>query len=161
MTESTNRTLDGPVPGDPFAILAALDLEGVGYLGEEWFLSGTAASYALDRERNPDGHWNAEGHRIAAHGDSWAVSGIQATVLGYAGRPNDPTRYHHSDRQRSYCCRRGQTLEKSGAPRPTRRRPDYRLRVLLHDAVGVESFETFRKRVQRRFLESTHLRAVP
>ncbi len=59
MTESSDRHLDGPIPGDPFAILGALDLERAGYVGEEWFLSGTATSYALDGERSQDGRWQA------------------------------------------------------------------------------------------------------
>jgi hypothetical protein len=59
MTNAPDRILEGPVPGDPFAILGALDLERAGYVGEEWFVSGTATSYAIDGERSRDGRWEA------------------------------------------------------------------------------------------------------
>jgi hypothetical protein len=60
MSDTSDPELDGPIPGTPFAILGDLDLDRAGYMGEEWFLSGTATSYALDGERSQDGRWAAE-----------------------------------------------------------------------------------------------------
>ena len=51
--------LEGPIPGDPFLMAGALDRGASGYLGEEWFLSGTASGYALAGERSRDGRWQA------------------------------------------------------------------------------------------------------
>lgn len=51
--------LEGPVPGDPFVVVGAMDMAAVGYVGEEWFLSGTAGSYELDGPRGDDGRWQA------------------------------------------------------------------------------------------------------
>ena len=53
------RKLQGPVPGEPFLMLGALDLAGAGYVGEEWFLSSTASVYSLEGERSEDGRWRA------------------------------------------------------------------------------------------------------
>ncbi len=55
----TDSTFEGPIPGDPFAMLGSLDLEAAGYVGDEWFLSGTARSYSLAGERTDDGRWDA------------------------------------------------------------------------------------------------------
>ncbi|EUA15254.1 hypothetical protein I546_1351 [Mycobacterium kansasii 732] len=35
-----------PVPGKPLLLLGAFDIGSVGYVAEEFFVSGTAASYA-------------------------------------------------------------------------------------------------------------------
>lgn len=51
--------LTGLIPGDPFLMLGTLDLAAVGYLGEEWFLAGTASAYSLPGDRTDDGKWQA------------------------------------------------------------------------------------------------------
>lgn len=55
----TDSQLEGPIPGDPFLMVGALDLKAAGYVGEEWFLRGTANSYRLAGERSEDGRWSA------------------------------------------------------------------------------------------------------
>ena len=52
----TETKLEGPILGDPFAMLAALDLDAAGYIGEEWFISGNAHAYTLEGELGDDGH---------------------------------------------------------------------------------------------------------
>jgi hypothetical protein len=51
--------LEGPIPGDPFLMVGAWDLAAAGYVREEWFVSGSASSYALEGERGEDGQWEA------------------------------------------------------------------------------------------------------
>ncbi|WP_156689282.1 alpha/beta hydrolase domain-containing protein [Mycobacterium sp. Marseille-P9652] len=46
-----------PAPGKPFLLLGAYDIGDVGYVAEEFFVSGTATSYAAAGELGPDGHW--------------------------------------------------------------------------------------------------------
>ncbi|ETW24846.1 hypothetical protein MGAST_05965 [Mycobacterium gastri 'Wayne'] len=46
------------VPGKPL-LLGAFDIGSVGYIAEEFFVSGTAASYAPVSELGPDGRWTA------------------------------------------------------------------------------------------------------
>jgi len=55
----TNAKLEGPLLGDLFLTVGALELSAVGYVREEWFLSGTASAYALEGERGDDGRWRA------------------------------------------------------------------------------------------------------
>jgi hypothetical protein len=47
-------------PGSPFLSLGAFDLKTMGYVVEEYFISGTAASYKLAGDPTPDGVWKAE-----------------------------------------------------------------------------------------------------
>lgn len=47
-----------PVPGKPLLLLGAFDLGTVGYAAEEFFVSGTASSYAPAAELGPDGRWD-------------------------------------------------------------------------------------------------------
>jgi len=51
--------LEGPIPGNPFLMVGAIDLAADGYVGEEWFLSGEAHAYELEGERTTDGRWQA------------------------------------------------------------------------------------------------------
>jgi hypothetical protein len=51
--------LEGPLSGDAFLPMSVRDLGAAGYVQEEWFLSGTASSYALRGERTEDGRWEA------------------------------------------------------------------------------------------------------
>jgi len=45
------------VPGQPLLLLGAFDIGSVGYVAEEFFVSGTATSYAPTGELGPDGRW--------------------------------------------------------------------------------------------------------
>jgi hypothetical protein len=47
-----------PVPGKPLLLLGAFELDSVGYVAEEFFISGTASSYAPVTELGPDGRWD-------------------------------------------------------------------------------------------------------
>ena len=47
-------------PGSPFLGLGVFDLKALGYLVEEYFVSGTATSYRLKGEATADGVWTAE-----------------------------------------------------------------------------------------------------
>jgi Alpha/beta hydrolase domain len=47
-----------PVPGKPLLLLGAFDLDAVGYVAAEFFISGTASSYAPTAELSPDGRWD-------------------------------------------------------------------------------------------------------
>ncbi|RFZ62184.1 hypothetical protein BB170200_01917 [Mycobacterium marinum] len=47
-----------PVPGKPALLLGAFDLGGLGYLVEEFFVSGTAHSYVPAAELGADGRWD-------------------------------------------------------------------------------------------------------
>lgn len=75
--------LEGPIAGEPFAMLGALDLEAAGYTGGEWFLSGSARRYALDGERGDDGRWQAS---------PGASAPFKTRLL--VRRPSDPDRFN-------------------------------------------------------------------
>jgi hypothetical protein len=47
-------------PGSPFLALGAYDLKALGYVVEEYFISGTATSYKLTGEPTADGAWAAQ-----------------------------------------------------------------------------------------------------
>ena len=47
-----------PVPGKPALLLGAFDIASVGYVAEEFFISGTASSYSAAAELGPDGRWS-------------------------------------------------------------------------------------------------------
>ncbi len=55
MTDSPDIT---PAPGKPHLLLGAFDIGSVGYVAEEFFVSGTAASYTPTEELGPDGQWS-------------------------------------------------------------------------------------------------------
>src|ERR1700753_1428384 len=46
-----------PVPGKPLLLLGAFEIDSVGYVAEEFFVSGTASSYGPESELSPDGRW--------------------------------------------------------------------------------------------------------
>jgi hypothetical protein len=48
-----------PAPGKPALLLGAFDIASVGYVAEEFFISGTAASYSSAAKLSPDGRWSA------------------------------------------------------------------------------------------------------
>src|ERR1700741_1838538 len=47
-----------PASGKPLLLLGAFDIDNVGYVAEEFFISGTASSYAPVGELGPDGRWD-------------------------------------------------------------------------------------------------------
>lgn len=49
-----------PAAGSPFLGLGAFDLGALGYVVEEYFISGTAGSYKLKGDPTADGAWTAE-----------------------------------------------------------------------------------------------------
>ncbi|GBG37985.1 alpha/beta hydrolase domain-containing protein [Mycobacterium montefiorense] len=55
MTESPSIT---PVPGRPLLLLGGFDVGDLGYVAEEFFVSGTATSYQPAAELGPDGRWS-------------------------------------------------------------------------------------------------------
>lgn len=48
------------VAGQPSLLMGAFDLDSLGYTTEEFFLAGTAASYAFDGPISPDGNWRVK-----------------------------------------------------------------------------------------------------
>jgi len=55
------------IPGKPALLLSGFDLEPLGYSTEEFFVSGTAQSYALPGGQTPDGHWQATAAQTAPY----------------------------------------------------------------------------------------------
>ena len=47
-----------PTPGKPALLLGAFDIASVGYVAEEFFISGTASSYSSAAKLSPDGRWS-------------------------------------------------------------------------------------------------------
>ncbi len=62
MSESVVVT---PVPGKPLLLLGAFDIDSVGYVAEEFFISGTASSYAPVGRLGLDGRWDVTGSGTA------------------------------------------------------------------------------------------------
>ena len=54
----TDRLTVDPVPGKPALLLGAFDIASVGYVAEEFFISGTASSYSSSAQLSPDGRWS-------------------------------------------------------------------------------------------------------
>jgi hypothetical protein len=52
------KTVVVPAPGKPLLLLGAFDIGEVGYAAEEFFVSGTASSYAPTGQLGPDGRWD-------------------------------------------------------------------------------------------------------
>ncbi len=80
MTNSPEIT---PAPGRPLLLLGAFDLAGVGYAATEFFVSGTATSYAPTAGLGPDGRWSVS----------------PSSTAGYTTRmvvltPQDPARFN-------------------------------------------------------------------
>jgi hypothetical protein len=73
----------GPIEGEPFALLGSLDLAAAGYVGEEYFLSGAARSYAQVGDPSEDGRWQAR------HSDE---APFRTRIL--VRRPKDPARFN-------------------------------------------------------------------
>ncbi len=47
-----------PVPGKPALLLGAFDIAGLGYIAEEFFISGPVSSYRSAAHLGPDGRWS-------------------------------------------------------------------------------------------------------
>ena len=47
-----------PVPGKPALLLGSFDIASLGYVAEEFFISGTASSFSSAAELGPDGRWS-------------------------------------------------------------------------------------------------------
>jgi hypothetical protein len=54
----TDPLLVEPAPGKPLLLLGAFDIDGVGYVAEEFFISGTASSYTPAAALSADGRWS-------------------------------------------------------------------------------------------------------
>ena len=54
----TDSPLVIPAPGKPLLLLGAFDVGSLGYVAEEFFISGTASSYTHAAEVSPDGRWS-------------------------------------------------------------------------------------------------------
>jgi len=55
-----NPLVEGPIAGTPFVAGTSFDLAEVGYMQEEYFISGTASAFVNVDELGEDGHWTAE-----------------------------------------------------------------------------------------------------
>jgi Alpha/beta hydrolase domain len=53
-----NPPLVTPAPGRPLLLLGAFDIADLGYVAEEFFVSGTATSYSPTTVLGPDGRWS-------------------------------------------------------------------------------------------------------
>ncbi len=69
--------------GTPFLSLGTYDLKALGYVVEEYFVSGTASSYKLTGEPTPDGAWTAKPADTAPYATRIVVV-----------RPQDPKRFN-------------------------------------------------------------------
>jgi hypothetical protein len=47
-----------PAPGKPVLLLGAFDVASLGYVAEEFFISGSASSFSAAAELGPDGRWS-------------------------------------------------------------------------------------------------------
>lgn len=72
-----------PAPGKPALLMGAYDLGALGYQADEFFLSGTATSYALTGTATADGVWNAEPAATAPYK-------TRVVVI----RPKDPAKFN-------------------------------------------------------------------
>lgn len=79
----TNTTRVTPAPGKPALLLSAFDLADVGYIVEEFFVSGTACRYAPVSELGPDGRWD-----VTPSGSADYTTRIVALT------PSDPARFN-------------------------------------------------------------------
>ena len=76
-------TLKGPIAGQAVIQLGQYNLGALGYVLEEYFISGTASSFRLAGERGSDGRWEARP----------AAEALFTTRL-VVGRPQDPGRFN-------------------------------------------------------------------
>src|SRR5580700_721754 len=87
MTDSSRATappvLEGPIPGKASTAFAAYDLAPLGYIEEEYFLTGQAVSYEHEGERPTDGRWRVTEKDQADYRTRFVVR-----------RPLDPTAFN-------------------------------------------------------------------
>jgi alpha/beta hydrolase family protein len=79
----TDSTLVAPAPGTPFLLLGGFDLAGLGYVVEEFFVSGSASSYSPAAELTADGAWKVNPSGTADYT-------TRVVVL----TPSDPARFN-------------------------------------------------------------------
>jgi hypothetical protein len=60
VTAGAQVTVTGPIAGTPLLDLGKFDLAALGYVTEEFFLSGTATSYKRVGQLTEDGNWQVE-----------------------------------------------------------------------------------------------------
>ena len=72
-----------PVPGKPNLLLGAFDLESLGYRADEFFVSGSASSYAPVAGLSADGRWDAAPSESADY-----------TTRIVAVTPTDPAKFN-------------------------------------------------------------------
>ena len=72
-----------PAPGKPALPLGAFDISTLGYVAEEFFISGPASSYRPAAELGPDGRWSATASDTA-----------EFTTRMVALTPADPARFN-------------------------------------------------------------------
>ncbi len=65
MATSADAASYTPVPGKPALLLGAFDIGDVGYVAEEFFVSGAATSYQAAGELGPDGRWSVTPAAVA------------------------------------------------------------------------------------------------
>jgi alpha/beta hydrolase family protein len=70
-------------PGKPFLLLGAFDIRDVGYVAEEFFVSGAASAYASGAPLGPDGQW-----------DVTACESADYTTRLVTLTPADPARFN-------------------------------------------------------------------
>ena len=70
-------------PGAPFLTIGAFDLKALGYVVEEFIVTGTATSYKLTGEPTPDGAWTAKAADTAPYATRIVVI-----------RPKDPKAFN-------------------------------------------------------------------
>ena len=75
--------VDGPVAGPAFTAYASFDLAALGYVEEEYFLSGQARAYEIEGERGSDGRWSVSPAGSAGYRTRLVVR-----------RPRDPGRFN-------------------------------------------------------------------
>jgi Alpha/beta hydrolase domain len=82
-TAGAQVTVTGPIAGTPLLDLGKFDLAALGYVTEEFFLSGTATSYKRVGQITEDGNWQVE------H-DATAPFTTRIVVV----RPADPAKFN-------------------------------------------------------------------
>ena len=75
-----------PVPGRPNLLLGAYDLATLGYRAEEFFVSGSASSYAPVADFGPDGQWSAEPSGTGRRRKTW-MEKMGATAISWRTTP--------------------------------------------------------------------------
>src|SRR5262245_45700536 len=78
-------TVTGPItgPGDAFLASTTIDLNALGYVQDEFFISGTATSYTSATPLGSDGEWTATPDATAPY---------ETRIL--VRRPADPARFN-------------------------------------------------------------------